>query len=173
MSNIFKSSEIYKRLPKVSSKENPLRTVRGIYVAGAYKAPHYIDGCIHVSEISSTKALVKPFGTVNETINDYLLNIKSIEIDRFKITDYSKRSCDIKPDNVINISNISIEPPEITCYVKTDKSLVDENVIHVSDVVAIKPTYTQCLNHEQKLNPEPAINLLDVSSIQATITKGV
>ena len=70
MANIFNSKEVYKRIPKVSSKDNPLRKVRGIYVTGDYRPPYYIDSSLHIAEINTNKPTIVDFTQVTKPTYD-------------------------------------------------------------------------------------------------------
>ena len=111
MANIFNSKEVYKRIPKVSSKDNPLRKVRGMYVTGDYRPPYYIDSSLHIMEINTNKPTIVDFTQASASTEDHVLNILPIEVltDRPNIIQYSKASKELESDHVVNILPISME----------------------------------------------------------------
>ena len=116
MSNIFRSKEIYKRIPGVSSDNNPLRAVQGMYVSGEYRPPYYIDGFIQVSNIKTNKATIKNYTQDEKSLrNDPVINVtdisakKNVDIVNYKIT-----CINTNPDHSVRVSNISTTKATIT-----------------------------------------------------------
>ena len=116
MSNIFRSKEIYKRIPGVSSDNNPLRVVQGMYVSGEYRPPYYIDGFVQVSNIKTKKATIKNYTQAEKSLrNDPVINVtdisakKNVDIVNYKIT-----YINTNPDHSVRVSNISTTKATIT-----------------------------------------------------------
>lgn len=73
MANIFKTKEMYKNIAP-TTRITPLRKVRGVYVTGPYRPPHYIDHTLTIVSIGSTKATIAKYTEASETAQpDYAM----------------------------------------------------------------------------------------------------
>ena len=108
MSNIFRSKEIYKRIPGVSSDNNPLRAVQGMYVSGEYRPPYYIDGFVRVSKINTTKPKIVDYTAVTKDLTaDPIVNIIGVDCSDIDITFYKKTPINTNPDHTIRVKSIT------------------------------------------------------------------
>jgi hypothetical protein len=60
MANIFKTKEMYKNIAP-TTRVTPLRKVRGVYVTGPYRPPHYIDHTLTIVSLINRKATIVPY----------------------------------------------------------------------------------------------------------------
>ena len=65
MANSFNSKEIIKIIPnkKRTAGQSPARVVRGLYVTGVWRPPHYIDRTLIVDTVSTTHVGVYSYTT--------------------------------------------------------------------------------------------------------------
>lgn len=109
MSNIFRSKEIYKRIPGVSSDNNPLRAVQGMYVSGEYRPPYYIDGFIQINKVKTNKATITDYTQDTKSLkNDPVINVTEITAKNDVDIVYFKRTpINTNPDHSIRIKSIT------------------------------------------------------------------
>ena len=110
--SIFNAESIYKRIPDEPPSNNPLRDVRGIYVANYYLPPLYQNNCIMIHDIRCTQceSVVYEDKYISTTFEP-LMSISSIEINPNDIwcVEYSTNSTtfyDDKDDPLMTITEI-------------------------------------------------------------------
>ena len=172
MSNIFRSKEIYKRIPGVSSDNNPLRAVQGMYVSGEYRPPYYIDGFVQVSNIKTKKATIKNYTQAEKSLrNDPVINVTDISAKKnVDVVYYTRATVSAPKEPVINVTDISANMAEIIYFTQDTKPSTDP-VINVTDISAKKNVdivnyKITCIN----TNPDHSVRVSKISTTKATIT---
>lgn len=140
MSNIFRSSEIYKHIKRNVYDSEKIVPVRGVYVAGVYTPVFCNDHGITIVQLTSTPARVDEFGT--------------------KETDYDKDSC-----NVIGMDFNTDNPLDITYYTRkqSEDDSTDANICDISFDVTNPLGITYYTRIQQPYNDGCNINQLSMS----------
>ena len=175
VANIFNSKEVYKRIPKVSSKDNPLRKVRGMYVTGDYRPPYYIDSSLHIMEINTNKPTIVDFTQASASTEDHVLNILPIEVltDRPNIIQYSKASKELESDHVVNILPIqaSTDSLSILSYTSASVELASDHVVNILPISMESEglDITWFSKKKYETQPEPLCLIYSISTSKASI----
>lgn len=178
MANIFRSKEVYKRIPGVPSDQNPLRVVRGVYVTGPYRAPYYIDTCTHVKSITTTKATVVNYTQASSDSTDHVVNLLNVDAstDPIPITFYTRAESQLQSDHVVNLLNVdaSTDQIDILAYTKINQDLASDHVVNLMgiDTSADTPNITFYRTEIFKTNPEPIVRVKELTTTKATIANG-
>jgi plasmid maintenance system antidote protein VapI len=143
MANVFRSKEVYKKIPKVSPDENPLRAVRGIYVSGAYRPAYYIDAFIHISNINTTKAT---------------------------IADYTERSTNITDDGAMRLVQVKFDDLVLTEYTREHKNITDDGAMRLVQVKFDDESVYWFNNKPIETNKDFMIRIKSITSTHAIIT---
>ena len=103
MANSFNSKEIIKIIPNkkriLQPDKSPARVIRGLYVAGVWRPPHYIDRTLIVDVINAPPVEVVPYTTKEEhTNNDYYTALASVTTGSSNVVFYSTKTENI-PNN--------------------------------------------------------------------------
>lgn len=114
MADIFKSKEVFKNVNQsigYRAKENEnVRRLRGLYVTGVYRPPHYIDRTLFISDIDSNIPLIESYGDkhAHVTSSNYIATFKTIKaVGDLQITRFSQNHDYVKPgDYVATFKNI-------------------------------------------------------------------
>lgn len=116
MANIFNSKEVYKRIPKVSSKDNPLRKVRGMYVTGDYRPPYYIDSSLHIMEINTNKPRIVDFTQVTKpTYDDSTVSLLDLSCNwDLKFNRYTRATGSVTDDSTVSLLDLSCNDLTLT-----------------------------------------------------------
>jgi hypothetical protein len=94
LSNIFKSKEIYKKIPVKVNPNKPIVVLRGLYVAGKYRAPYWIDAVLNIKQLSTTRAADVVYYTTREvhqvldvgvTMTEFDVNISNIVVTKYTV----------------------------------------------------------------------------------------
>jgi len=108
MADIFKSKEVFKNLNQsigYRAKENEnVRRLRGLYVTGVYRPPHYIDRTLFISDINSNIPLIESYGDKHAHVNssNYIATFKTIKaVGDLQITRFLQNHDYAKPGNYI------------------------------------------------------------------------
>ena len=98
MANIFKTKEMYKNIAP-TTRITPLRKVRGVYVTGPYRPPHYIDHTLTIVSLVNKDAKIVAYTSVEAyaepAFGATFLDIR--ESSQFSITRYSTREEQTEP----------------------------------------------------------------------------
>lgn len=171
--NIFRSKEIYKRIPGVSPTLNPVRITRGVWVSGEHRPPYCIDGTIHVTDISSNKPEIREYtqmisnARASGNVGLVDINFSSFSYETYTISEESTKA---QPGNValvdINFSDFAIynySQKEETSRFEGHVALVDCNFSELSyeDHIYNLPTYDS--------QPEPTVVINAFSSNDVVI----
>lgn len=167
--NIFRSKEVYKRIPKVSSEENPLRPVRGMWVSGEYRPPYCIDETIHILDMSSSSAEVRVYTDRIQHVNDWegveYTNLYYPQIG-FDVIQYSTSSFTLSDDTTVEYIGIYSSEYDILHYSQASYTFPDETIVEYIDI----PTMIgfEILNFKLPIywgtNPDPMVNIVGFGS---------
>ncbi len=105
MANIFKTKEMYKNIAP-TTRVTPLRKVRGVYVTGPYRPPHYIDHTLTIVSLVNKDAKIVSYTEASAYAGDpsrgqmpcygpAFLDIR--ESSAFSITRYTVKSASTEP----------------------------------------------------------------------------
>lgn len=170
MSKLYNSKEVYKRIPKVKPKDNPLRAVRGMYISGDYRPIYWIDTSIHISSIDTIKATVTDLGTAySDTFDDSILKIIEITPQINLFTDYTQSSGKTFDDNILNIIEINPQQNSIYSYTRSDIGTFDDSILKIIEIQPNNVTLTQ-MHNERVSGIEPMICITNISTNIATVS---
>lgn len=177
MANIFRSKDVFKRVPGIPSHDDPLRVVKGMYVVGEYNPPYYINSGITISNINTTKATVVDYTQKNADSNDNVVNVLNIDvIGDLSIAYYTRQSYSLQTDNVVNIVNIDVDPTplDILYYTTSNQNPGNDHVLNVvnidADTSPLDIVYYSTI--EYPCAPEPMLRIKSISTTKATISEG-
>ena len=105
MANSYNSKEIIKIIPndKRTEGQSPARIVRGLYVTGVWRPPHYIDRTLIVDAISSSHVRVRNYTTATTHVLPGDMCFGSVDIRSSKpvvITKYSAKNVHVLPGDM-------------------------------------------------------------------------
>lgn len=174
MANIFNSKEVYKRIPKVSSKDNPLRKVRGMYVTGDYRPPYYIDSSLHIMEMNTNKPTIVDFTQVTKsTYDDSTSSLLALDCNwNLKFNRYTRATSSVTDDSTSSL--LSLDCSELTLTkIPRPKIYVDVDAGSVSSLININCSWDLLITryHTQKYEsvPEQICVVTDQYTTKASI----
>ena len=112
--NIFKSKEIYKRIPGVSPELNPVRITRGVWVSGEYRPPYCIDETVHITNVGSNKVEIRDYTELIANTRSGNVSLVDLDFSSFSYETYeiSEEATKTQPGNValvdLNFSDFTI-----------------------------------------------------------------
>ena len=169
MANMFNSKEIYKRIPKVPSSQNPLRIVRGVYVSGTYRPAYYIDAGVQIKSITTTQAVIKDYSNKYENLNpDPTLNIFSIDISGLTFIDYGK-AYSVLADNSLNIFSMSLDISSIENYSKA-YHIGEDSSLNIFGISISEPVIESYVNTKINTNKDFAVHISSITTNAATVS---
>ena len=168
MSNVFRSKEIFKRLPKVPTDQNPLRVVRGVYISGTPRVVQYIDSGIRIKNINTNAASIVDFSTKYSSVENNALNLFNISFGDTTIVNYSTKNSDVE-NNALNLLSISFGVTDILDYTTTEKSAIDDS-LHLMSIQFNNESILWYDDKKINTNKDFIIRIKSVSSTQATIS---
>ena len=177
MANIFNSKEVYKRIPKVSSKDNPLRKVRGIYVTGDYRPPYYIDSSLHIAEINTNKPTIVDFTQVTKpTYDDSTSSLLSLDCNwDLKFNRYTRATASVTDDSTSSLLNLNCNELTLT-KIPRPKVYVDADIGSTSSLIDVNCSRDLLITryHTQKYEtqPEQICVVTDQYTTKASIENG-
>lgn len=175
MANIFRSKDIYKRLPNASLSDEQLRVVTGVYVIGEYKPPYYIGPCLQITDINTNRATVVDYTIQNTTHEDHVVNLINIDaIGNLKITNYTRDEAELQPDHVVNLINIdaSTDPLNIVYYTTEFQDVKSDHVVNLVNIDADTSPLDIVYYSTKKYptNPEPMLRIKSITTTKSTVT---
>ena len=172
MSNIFRSKEIYKRIPGVSSDNNPLRAVQGMYVSGEYRPPYYIDSFVQVSNIKTNKAKIEDYTSVTKDLTaDPIINIIGVDCSDLDITYYTQAQSDLSADPIINIIGVDCSDLDILCYTQDSKDLTADPIVNIIGVDCSDIDITFYKETPINTNPDHTIRIKSITTSKAVVAQ--
>lgn len=171
MSNIFRSKEIYKRIPGVSSDNNPLRAVQGMYVSGEYRPPYYIDSFVQVSNIKTNKAKIEDYTATTKDLVDPIVNIIGVDCSELDIIQYTRTQSDLSADPIINIIGVDCSDIDILCYTSITENLTADPIINIIDVGCSDVDITYYKNQLINTNPDFSIRIKSITTSKAVVAQ--
>lgn len=166
--NIFRSKEVYKRIPKVSSEENPLRPVRGMWVSGEYRPPYCIDETIHIQGMSSTSAEVRVYTDRIQHVNDWdAVEYTGLYFSQlgFDTVDYTVTSVTMSDDTTVEYIGIYSEDFDILNYTQSTFNTPDDITVKYLDIYTDGEFQIELYNSlNWKTNPDSMIKIVEFGS---------
>ena len=99
MAGFDKAKEAYKHVPRNVLQNTPLIKVHGLYIAGLYKPPYWIDQLLNITSISGTKAELAYYTAAYATVGsekDGIFTFKDFSISSdITITNYSTSTSNV------------------------------------------------------------------------------
>jgi hypothetical protein len=170
LANIFKSKEVYKRIPRIDPALNPLRAVRGVYVSGPWKPPYYITPAILISNIESTPATVVDFTELETDAGpDYLLNVLELSATVSTVVEYTKVEVESSPDYLLNVLELSCTPTSTVWYTRAEAESSPDYLLNVLELSCTPSNVVYYNNIWFSSNPEPMLMITAISTTTATI----
>ena len=172
MSNIFRSKEIYKRIPGVSSDNNPLRAVQGMYVSGEYRPPYYIDGFVRVSKINTTKPKIVDYTSVTKDLTaDPIVNIIGVDCSDIVITPYTQAQQNLSADPIVNIIGVDCSDIDILCYTQDHQELQADPIVNIIGVDCSDIDITLYKKTPINTNPDHTIRVKSITTSKAVVAQ--
>ena len=181
MGNIFKAKEIYKKTPVSENPNKPLVKLHGLYVAGTYRPPYFIDCTLTLSQISSTPAEVVYYTEASDTgyddNGDGLLHINGVTIGDPTIISFTQTSDTGYDDNgngLLRINGVTIGELDVYSFTNVDDSGYDDNgngLLRINDVTLTGFTVTE-ISYLKNTQPpgQPVLNIKSIATVVATVT---
>lgn len=173
MANIFRSKEVYKRMPGVPAENNPLRPVQGMYVVGDWRPPYYILSGLHISDIKTTKATVVNFTTISEEAydKDQNMSISRFNVGKLTVQRFTKKYEDIYDDSKIAMTKFNVSPLSVTLYSRAYENIYDDSKISMTKF-KITSGLSVLKRHRNPYStlPEPTLRIKSIETKKATIT---
>ncbi|NMA75564.1 MAG: hypothetical protein GX963_15745 [Bacteroidales bacterium] len=171
MANVFRSKEVYKKIPKVSPDENPLRAVRGIYVSGAYRPAYYIDAFIHISNINTTKATIADYTERSTNItDDGAMRLVQVKFDDLSVVDYSRTNKNITDDGAMRLVQVKFDDLVLIEYTREHKNITDDGAMRLVQVKFDDESIYWFNNKPIETNKDFMIRIKSITSTHAIIT---
>ena len=175
--NVYDSDQIYKYTPNIRPENNPLRSIRGLYVANDYRPPLYQNDCIMIHDIRCTQCeSVVYTDKYISTTSEPLMTISSIEIDPNDIwcIDYSTNSTTVyedKDDPLMTITEIltNTNITLIDYYTYNDSKYTYDPLITITELSTNDQVdVVDLLKTDLELGPNSTIMLHSVTITTAT-----
>lgn len=144
MADTFKSREILKNVNKTPyrypEEGKHVRRIRGLYVTGVWRPPHYIDRVLFVTGFGGTESLVEAFTerTDYKTPGDYAVAISEVKATPVAITRFTQNAVYAKPgDYAVAITEVKATPITITHFSeKSEYALPGDYAVAITEVKA-------------------------------------
>ena len=166
--NIFKSKEIYKRIPQVDPALNPLRVVRGVWVSGEYRPPYCIDETVHVQAFGSNDAEIRVYTSRTQNIDDQdTIEYTGLYYPQmgFVIDQYSTSSLTLPDDTTVEYIGIYSEDFDILNYTQSTFNIPDDTTVEYLNIYTDGEFQLELYESiDKKLNPEPMIHIIGFGS---------
>lgn len=163
--NIFKAVEIYKRIPGLPSRMNPLRVIRGLWVSGTHLDTITIDATLHVTGETSNHCEERAY--TDSRVDGYLegnVNIIDFQSTGFSVQQYSTQRTSSYLQGNVNIIDIESNQMDITYYTTSNQDAYldgNVNIIEMTDsdfTISEEPKQYVTLPEKTGQNPaEPTL----------------
>ena len=179
MSNIFKSKEIYKKIPVKVNPNKPIVALRGLYVAGKYRAPYWIDAVLNIRQLSTTRAAdVVYYTTREDKITDYgCISMIQFDIDatNFKYAKLTTAQASTKDIGCLSMIQFDMTSTNFAYrkYATKNASNSDYGCLSMIqfDMDATNFAYTPMTKTENSQPPgQPVLNITNMTSTSGVIT---
>jgi hypothetical protein len=175
MANIFKAKEIYKHTPSNINPNKPFVALRGLYVAGAYRSPYWVDAVLNITKLSTTTAAdVVYYTSIEETTYDSgVLRIKNISLDDGQIVEYTSVNVSgyEQPEGILRIKDVSVGEPSIVFYTSIDHDGYDTGILRIKNVsVDNFQVISIPIIHNEQPPGQPILNIKQMNTVVANIT---
>lgn len=168
MSNVFRSKEIFKRLPRVPTDQNPLRVVRGVYISGTPRAVQYIDSGIRIKNINTKTASIVDFSTKYSSVENNALNLCGVSFGGTIISEYGTKNSTVE-NNALNLFSVSFGNTTIVDYATINTSAIDDS-LHLMSIQFTNDSIFWYDNKKIESNKDFIIRIKSISTTQATIS---
>jgi hypothetical protein len=159
MANISKAKEIYKSTPNKVNPNRPLIPVHGLYVAGLYRPPYWIDSVLNIVKLSTTTAANVVYYTdstdVAYTEKNGVIQLTSIDIDDVGVIQYGEDfDSSYEKDGIVQLTDIAIGELDIISY-GNDESDVYTEKNGVIQLTSVSLDEVDLYLISQRLNTQP------------------
>ena len=175
MANISKAKEIYKSTPGKINPNKPFVPIRGLYVAGLYRPPYWIDSVLNVVKLATTSAAEVAYYTeADADTRASTMNMIQFDVDLsyMDVTRYSTDSGDIHTKNAcMNMIQFEIDMSDlqIVRYYTDEASTYPEKTCMKMIQFEIDMNTTDIVHISQRLNTQPpGLPQLNVKRIGVT-----
>jgi hypothetical protein len=174
---ISSSKEIYKNINNsqyhVDEGRN-VRVIRGLYVTGVWRPPHYIDATLFVSGIDGTTAEIADFTerTEHAASGSYVVGLSNVISQRPTLVKFSQRTEHIKPGGyvagLIGVSTTPISSLKFSTVYNYAKP--GSFTVGLQNVITPKVTVTKyrIVSNEYPPGP-PVLTVTAISGAPATV----
>jgi hypothetical protein len=177
MANISKAKEIYKSTPGKINPNKPFVPIRGLYVAGLYRPPYWIDSVLNVVKLATTSAADVAYYTEAdaETHASTMSMIQfDVDLSYMDVTRYSTASGDIHTKNAcMNMIQFDVDMSDLQVvrYYTDESSTYPEKTCMNMIQFEIDMNTTDIVHISQRLNTQPpGLPQLNVKQIGITTT---
>jgi hypothetical protein len=131
MANISKAKEIYKSTPNKVNPNRPLIPVHGLYVAGLYRPPYWIDSVLNIVKLSTATAANVVYYTdstdVAYTEKNGVIQLIDIDISDMIIVEYGEDSdSSYEKDGIVQLTNIDIGELDVLSFGNDESDVYTE-----------------------------------------------
>lgn len=175
MANISKAKEIYKSTPGKINPNKPFVPIRGLYVAGLYRPPYWIDSVLNVVRLATTSAANVVYYTdstdVAYTEKNGVIQLTNIDIGDADIIQYGEDFDEsYEKDGIVQLTDISIGELDIISY-GNDESDVYTEKNGVIQLTTLSLDEVDLYLISQRLNTQPpGLPQLNIKQIGVTTT---
>jgi len=175
MANISKAKEIYKSTPGKINPNRPLISVHGLYVAGLYRPPYWIDSVLNIVKLSTTSAADVVYYTETSDTSypekNGVIQLTNIDIGDADIIQYGEDfDSSYEKDGIVQLTDISIGELDIISY-GNDESDVYTEKNGVIQLTAVSLDEYDLYLISQRLNTQPpGLPQLNIKQIGVTTT---
>lgn len=174
MANVFRSKEVFKKIPKDDDEDHKIIPVRGVYVTGEYTPPYYTEFGITLKSIDSTYPDINDFTTESEEASDSVIGLLDFDSPfcSFECIRFKTESVDASPTNTIGLLNFDCNINSFQVYrFETDKvDTPDSTVGLLNFECPIGIQFTRQTSSHKSNTPMPILRLTNLTSEPATIS---
>lgn len=179
MANVFKAKEAYKKTPAKIDPNKPFVAVHGLYIAGMWRPPYWIDVTLNMTKIGGSQAAdVVYYTEASDTGHvepEGILSVVSITMDEPVLVEYTSISDNgyVETEGILDILSITMGEPDIVFYDQyTDTGYVEpDGILNVVEITMGQPTLYQYSIKDGEQSPgQPILNIKTHGTTSATIT---
>ena len=166
--NIFRSKEIYKRIPGVSPTLNPVRITRGVWVSGEHRPPYCIDETVNIQAIGSNHAEIRVYTDRTDNADDWdAVEYTGLYVSQlgFDTVDYTVTSVTMSDDTTVEYIGIYSEDFDILNYTQSTFNTPDDITVKYLDIYTDGEFQIELYNSlNWKTNPDSMIKIVEFGS---------
>lgn len=179
MANVFKAKEAYKKTPAKVNPDKPFVAVHGLYIAGMWRPPYWIDATLNMTKIGGSQAADVVYYTEASDTGyvepEGILKIVGITMGDPTLIEYTSTSDFgyVEPEGILKILSITMGEPSLIFYGRdSDTGYVEpEGILKITEITMGEISLYQYIIKDGKQSPgQPLLNIKAHNTVSATIT---